>query len=91
MEHEVLSEFAGERIDDLFVLAGAERGDDERLVSPRVNSALPCARGSSPTSTAIGRHRPRVTTVDPVPVGENAPSDHLLLDLLEHFVETLEN
>jgi len=50
MQHEMLLVGALQGVDELLVLAGAKRRDHEPWVSPRVNSALPCARGSTPTS-----------------------------------------
>jgi hypothetical protein len=44
-----------QRVDELLVLAGAEVAITSACVSPRVNSAEPWARGSTPTSDTIGR------------------------------------
>ncbi len=55
VEHEAFAVLAFERVDVLFVALGAERRDDSACVSPRVNSAEPCVRGSTPVRISIGR------------------------------------
>ncbi len=53
-------------------------------VSPRVNSAEPCARGSTPTSATIGRTVGEVAAVDTLFGIENVPAHDLGFELLEH-------
>ncbi len=56
VQQEVRTEIAVQRVDDLLVLAGAQRGRRHSAwVSPRVNSAEPWVRGRMPVSTTIGR------------------------------------
>ena len=56
VEHEVLAVLALERVDDLLVLAGAQRCDDQRLGFAAGEIAEPCARGSTPTSAFDRAH-----------------------------------
>jgi hypothetical protein len=54
-QERLLVGLAFRRIDDLLVAGGAERGTTSAWVSPRVNSAEPWVRGSTPTRQVIGR------------------------------------
>jgi hypothetical protein len=47
-----------QRVDDLLVVAGAQRRDDQPCVSPRVNSAEPWVRGRTEVWQSIGRTCP---------------------------------
>jgi len=49
VQHERLFALARERIDELRVTAGASVVVTSACVSPRVNSAEPCVRGSTPS------------------------------------------
>ena len=91
MQHEVFAELAGERVDDLFVLTGPERGDDERLrLAPREQCATVCAR-QQPHLHGYRADGARVTSIDALPFGQDTPSHHVLLDFLENLVQTLEH
>ena len=91
MQHEVLAELAGERIDDLLVLTGPEGGDDQRLcLAAREQRAAVCAR----QQPHLHGYRPdgsRVAPVDTLPFGQDAPPHDVFLDFLEDFVQTFEH
>ena len=53
-------------------------------VSPRVNSAEPWARGSTPTSATIGAHGLDVAAVDALAGVEDVPAHDLGFEFLEH-------
>ncbi len=55
MEHERLAALAGQRVDDLRIARSAQRAVTSAWVSPRVNSAEPWVRGSTPAFTMMGR------------------------------------
>ena len=55
VQHEALPRLAVDRLDLLRVVGGAERAVTSACVSPRVKSAEPWTRGSTPTSIQIGR------------------------------------
>ena len=57
-------------------------------VSPRVNSAEPCVRGSTPTSATIGRTVFRSRPSMRMPVSRMLPADDLGLQILEHGRQT---
>ena len=91
MQHEVLAELAGERVDDLFVLAGAERGDDQRLCfAAREQRAAVRAR-QQPHLHGDRPDGARVAAVDALSLGEDPPAHDIFLDVLEHLVQTLEH
>ena len=52
-------------------------------VSPRVNTAEPCARGSTPASLQIGADLVELAAVEAHAVLEHLVAEHLLLELLE--------
>jgi hypothetical protein len=55
VQHEAVAVLTGQRIDDLLVAVGTERGDTSAWVSPRVNRAEPWVRGRTPERMVIGR------------------------------------
>jgi hypothetical protein len=55
VEHEALVGLAVDHLDLLLVVGGAERAVTSACVSPRVKTAEPCVRGSTPVSIQIGR------------------------------------
>ena len=85
MQHEVLAVLALERVDDLLVLAGAERRDDQRLCLA-AREQHRAVRPWQDADLAVDRpHRSRVASVDPSPVAQNGAAHDLLLDILEQF------
>ena len=56
-------------------------------VSPRVKSAEPCVRGSTPTSEVIGRTVCQVAAVDALAGADDVAAHDILLDPLEHGAE----
>ena len=83
MQHEVLSIVAVERVDDLLVLAGAQRDDDQRLgLATGEQGGTVAARQDA--DLAVDRpHRARVAAVDALARLENVAADDVLLDRLE--------
>ena len=83
MQHEVLLVRAFQRIDELLVLAGAQRGHHERLGFAAGEQRLPWARGRMPTSATIGRtvFRSRPSMRCPVSITE------LRMTSAFHFLE----
>jgi len=57
VEHEAFAVLAFERVDVLLVALGAQRCDTMACVSPRVNKAEPCVRGSTPVRISNRAHQ----------------------------------
>jgi hypothetical protein len=55
VQHEAVFVLAGQRVDALRIALGAQRGTTSAWVSPRVNSAEPWVRGSTPLRISMGR------------------------------------
>jgi hypothetical protein len=55
VQHEAVAVFAGQRVDDLLVAVGAERGNSQRLGFATGEQAEPWVRGSTPERMVIGR------------------------------------
>ena len=89
VQHEVFAVIAAQRVDDLLVLAGAERGDHQRLrlatgekraaVRPRQDADL----------ADDGAHGTGVAAVDAPAGGQDVASDDLLLQALENAGQKL--
>ena len=91
VQHEVLAVLAGERVDDLLVLPGAERGDHQRLGLAAGEQRAAVRPGQQPHLHLDRPDRPRVAAVDTGALGQDAPPDDVLLEVLEDLVETLED
>ncbi len=91
MQHEVFAVLAGERIDDLFILAGAEGRDDQRLCfAAREQRAAVRPRQQSDVNID-GADAGRVAAVDATVAGDDVAADNVFFQILELFVERLED
>ncbi len=85
MQQETLPILAGERVDDLFVLAGAEGGNDERLGFAAGEQHRAMGSRQEPDLAIDRPHRLRVAAVDPRSIAQDGAAHDLLLDVLEQL------
>ncbi len=83
MQHEVLAVFSLERIDDLLVLPGAERGDGQRLgfAAGEQRAAMAARQGADLSHD--GTHRFGIAPVDALAGLDDIAAHDILFDILE--------
>ena len=83
VQHVVLADVAAERVDQLLVLAGAERGDDQSLRLAAREERAAVHAGQNADRRRDRTDRLGVAPIDALPVIEDLAAHDLLLEMLE--------